>query len=180
MSIFNIFKKPPGKRRLASLADCTPGEPTDSAGNRRIIRTARTLETINEAARNGFRPLVKPVRPNKDIHRMVAVFQSPETGEIELSGDARGYWRGNMPGVMVMDYTFYYPYHFPSPFAAYLLPSDLAVGEEVWLEDLIEDLVAVWGNQGYHPRLEAAPALWTGEDFEILFDPRRDAGHWIG
>jgi hypothetical protein len=60
------------------------------------------------------------------------------------------------------------------------LPSDLAVGEEVWLEDLIEDLVAVWGNQGYHPRLATAPAVWNGSDFVIQFDPLRDAAHWIG
>jgi hypothetical protein len=180
VTIFNIFKRSPGKLRRASLADCTQGEPTDAAGNRRIIRAARTLETINEAARNGFRPLVKPVQPNNDIHWMVALFQSANTGEIELSGDIRSYTRGHMSGVMVMDYTRYYPYHFPSPFAAYVLPSDLAVGEEVWLEDLIEDLVAMWGNQGYHPRLEAAPAIWTGEDFTILFDPRRDAQSWIG
>lgn len=54
------------------------------------------------------------------------------------------------------------------------------IGEEVWLEDLIEDLVAVWGNQGYHPRLPAAPAVWNGSDFYILFDSNRDAPHWIG
>lgn len=47
-------------------------------------------------------------------------------------------------------------------------------------DNVIEDIVAAWGNQGYHPRLEAAPARWTGTDFKILFDPMRDAPHWIG
>ncbi|MCA9784567.1 MAG: hypothetical protein KC518_13365 [Candidatus Cloacimonetes bacterium] len=153
-------------------ARVAPGAPD----NRRTIRTARTLEEINAAARMGLKPLVKPVQPSGQIHRMVAVFQDPDTGEIDLSGDLRGPGRGRM----VLDYTLYYPYHFPNPFAAYLVPKDLAIGEEVWLEDLIEDLVAVWGNQGYQPRLPAAPAIWNGTDFEILFDPDRDAAHWIG
>ena len=58
-------------------------------GNRRIVWTALTVEEINNAARKGFRPLVKAVRPGKDIHHMAAFFQDPETCEIELSGDVR-------------------------------------------------------------------------------------------
>ena len=41
-------------------------------------------------------------------------------------------------------------------------------------------VVAVWGNQGYQPRLAEAPGIWNGTDFEIQFDPRRDAPQWIG
>jgi hypothetical protein len=149
--------------------------PLDSPGNRRIIKTARTVKEINEAARNGFYPLVKPVIPSPDVHQMVAVFQDSETGEIALSGDRRMGYKGK-----VIDYMTYYPYHFPNPFAAYLIPKDLAIDECVWLEDLIEDLVADWGNQNNHPRLKSAPALWNGQDFEILFDPESDAQHWIG
>ena len=161
--------------RPKGLTQCVSG-PKDAPGDRRVIKTARTVEDINSAARLGLRPLVKPVKPSRDIHGMVAVFQDPETGEIQLSGDSRGGGRGEM----VIDYTLYYPYHFPNPFAAYLIPRDLAVGEEVWLEDLIEDVVAVWGNQGHQPRLAAAPATWNGSDFEVLFDPRLDAPRWIG
>jgi hypothetical protein len=175
MGLLDRFK---GKR-AQSRADGRSDQPKDSPGTRRVIKTARTLEDINTAARQGLRPLVKPVRPSKDIHYMVAVFQDPKTGEIELSGDVREDSRGYKKG-KVLDYMLYYPYHFPNPFAAYLVPTELTVGEEVWLEDVIEDLVAVFGNQGYQPRLEAAPAVWTGDDFEILFDPRRDADHWIG
>ncbi len=54
------------------------------------------------------------------------------------------------------------------------------MGEEVWLEDLIEDVVAVWGNQGYQPRLPACAAVWNGTGFDLLFDPQRDARRWIG
>ncbi len=134
------------------------------------------MKSINAAAKNGFRPLIKPVTPSEEIHTMVAVFQNSETGIIQLSHD----YRSHPDGVQVLGFTHYYPYHFPNPFAAYLIPSDLAIGEFVWLEDLIEDLVAVWGNQGHHPRLPAGVAIWNGTDFEILFDPERDATHWIG
>ncbi len=79
-----------------------------------------------------------------------------------------------------MDFTWYYPYHFPNPFAAYLLPPDLKRGEEVWLEDLIEDIVGSWWNQGDTTRLAAAAAIWYVKKFKILFDPQKDAGVAIG
>lgn len=144
----------------------------------RVIKTARTEKAINRAAREGFRALVKPVIPGEKIHHMVAVFQHQQTGEIRLSGDFR-----DLPDAdheMVIPFLYYYPYKFPSPFAAYLVPPDLAAGERVWLEDVIEDIVAVWGNQGYHPRLKHAEATWTGEAFTILFDPDKDAEIRIG
>ena len=54
-----------------------------------VINTARSQEKINEAAKMGLYPLVKPVEPSERVHNMVAVFQNVETGEIELSGDMR-------------------------------------------------------------------------------------------
>ena len=155
-----------------------PYEPQGVPGSRRVIKTGRTKDAINAAARSGLRPLVKLLKSSNDIQCMFAVFQDLETGMVRLSGD----WRDDPAtlGEKVIDYTGYYPYHFPSPFAAYLIPPDLSAGEEVWLEDLIEDLVAVCGNQGYQPRLPAAAAIWNGVDFEILFDPIVDAPQWIG
>lgn len=144
----------------------------------RIIKTARTMETINEAARQGFRPLIKKVEPSPEIHYMVAVFQHRRTGEIELSGDCREVFGEEYE--MVVPYQTYYPYQFPSPFAAYLLPKDLIEGERVWIEDVIEDIIAVFGNQCYQPRLESCEAIWKDGDFEILFDPEEDAHHWVG
>ena len=142
----------------------------------RVIRTVRTLRAINAATDAGYFPLVKVVKPSPDVHEMVGVFQDPLTGKITLSGDVRTYGGGNM----VVDYEYYYPYNFPTPYAAYLIPDDLRSGEMVWIEDLIEDIVAIWGNQGYSPRLACGPAVWNGEDFEILFSSSVDADHWIG
>jgi uncharacterized protein (TIGR02996 family) len=150
-------------------------DPKRSPGTRRVIKTARTKDEINAAARSGLRPLVLPVIPNEQISTWVAVYQDPNTGEIETTGDHR--W--SPAGTRVVNVR-YYPHHFSSPFAAYLVPKDLQPGEEVWLEDLIEDIVGVWGNQEHTYRLESAPARWNGASFEILFDPQRDAARWIG
>lgn len=153
----------------------------NNPNNLRVIKTARTEDSINAAAREGFRPLLKLVDPGKKIHYLRAVYQHPLTGEIRLSGDYRARRRLEGEGYeLVLPYRRYYPYHFPTPFAAYLVPVDLQEGERVWLEDIIEDIVAVFGNQDYHPRLEAYEAIWTNGDFQIQFDPDKDAEHWLG
>ncbi|MCE9610916.1 MAG: hypothetical protein K8R23_12040 [Chthoniobacter sp.] len=144
------------------------GRPINNPKNLRVVKTARTAQAINAAAKEGFRPLVKAVIPSPDVHCMIAVFQHRETGEVKLSGDCR--WGPGAEYDLVVPYTVYYPYRFPEPFAAYLLTPDLAEGERVWLDDVIKDIVAVYGNQEWHPRLEACEAIWINGDFVIDFD----------
>lgn len=150
-------------------------DPKRSPGTRRIIKTARSKDEINAAARQGYWPVVAAVQQNPQISSWVAVYQDPETGQIETTGDHRYH----PSGVRVVNVR-YYPHQFLCPYAAYLVPEDLPVGEEVWLEDVIEDIVGIWGNQGHTYRLQSAPARWDGTRFEILFDPARDAPRWIG
>lgn len=75
---------------------------------------------------------------------------------------------------MVQDWKYYYPYYWPDPFAAYLLPSDLEVGDTFWLEDLIEDEVGKVWSRGDAYRLPSCLAVWNGESFDLLFDRYRD------
>ena len=154
-------------------------KPPQNTKNLPVIKTARTVHDINRAAKEGFRPLVKPVRPSESIHNMLAVFQNNRTGEISVSGDCR-YQPNPSEYTQVIDYTYYYPYHFPNPFAAYLIPKDLKPDTRVWIDDVIEDIVSVFGNQGYHPRLTSGEAIWDGEDIDMVFNPERDAQVWIG
>lgn len=70
----------------------------------------------------------------------------------------------------IIDWSFYYPYHFESPYAAYLIPEDIEIGEKVFLDDLIEDIVAGSWNQGNAWRLEYTEAIWDGKDFKIAKD----------
>ena len=152
--------------------------PRNPAGLR-VVKTARTEEAINAAVKEGLRPLVKAVVPSKDIHDMFAVYQHRVTGEIVVSGDVR--WPPSRKEYeRVVQYSLYYQYRFPTPFAAYLLPPDLAEGERVWLDDIIEDIVAVYGNQNNNLRLKAYEATWVGGDFKVNFDPEKDAHTWIG
>ena len=147
-----------------------------------LIQTARTMESINEAVTRGFKPLMKKVIPGRGVGSKYAVLQHKKSGKIEVIGDYRMLYR--LEGVkeyeMVIDWTYYYPYTFPSPYAAYLLPKRLAKGERVFLEDLIEDIVGSRWNQGSGYRLESAEAIWNGTDFEVQFNPETDREYLIG
>ncbi len=146
-----------------------------------VIRTARTEEAIRAAIEEGFRPLVKPVNPAAGIRSKYCVYQHKSTGRVEVIADYRLERHMDPEAwVCVIPWTMYYPYTFPSPFAAYLIPPGLPVGEWVWLEDLIEDLPGTSWNQGDTTRLAAAEAIWNGTDFDILYDPESEKRHIIG
>jgi hypothetical protein len=143
--------------------------------NHRIIKTARDEESINIAAKNGFYPVVKKVEKSDEIRSKYAVLQNKKTGEIKVLGDYRSDYRSYRDEVgsdykKIIDFTYYYPYEFKSPFAAYLIPPNIKVGERVFLEDLIEDYIGASWNQGDTYRLESCEAVWNGKDFDIQYD----------
>jgi hypothetical protein len=158
--------------------------------NLRIIRTARDIEAINNAARDGLFPLIKKVVPSPEIRSKYSVLQSNKTGEIVVVNDFRSaldlaispesFDLETIEFETIIDFTFYYPYSFPSPFAAYLVPKDIEVGEKVFIEDLIEDYVGTSWNQGDAVRLEGCEAIWNGKDFDIQYDPNNRQEYWIG
>lgn len=141
----------------------------------RVIKTARNLDAINTAIKEGFIPLIKRVEPSEEIQSKYALFKNNETNEIELVVDARAVHRKDKdPNYSkIIDTTFYYPYNFESPFAAYLIPPDLKKGDLVYVEDLIEDLIGFKWNQRVTRRLKSCEARWNGEDLEILYDPSK-------
>ena len=143
-----------------------------------VIRTARTKNEINEGARNGFRPLVREVKPSPEIHRKISVYQSQSTGEVEVSHDYRFSPRGDFS--KVIDWIRYYPHPFPSPFAAYLIPQDLQPGARVVVADVIEDIIEARWNQGDVMRLGSCVAIWDGADLKLCFDPAKDGLHHVG
>lgn len=144
----------------------------DIAPNKlRVIKTARDKESINKAAKDGFYPLVMKVERSDAIQSKYAIEQNKNTGEIIVQCDYRSMLGEVDDDVeLVIDFTFYYPHSFPSPFAAYLVPRDIEVGERVFLEDLIQDFVGASWNQGDTYRLESCEAVWNGKVFEIQFD----------
>jgi hypothetical protein len=144
----------------------------------RVIKTARTEKSINDAVREGFWPLVKKVERSPVIQTKFAVYQNRNTGEIEVVGDYR--CRREPEFDVVIDWTKYYPYSFPGPYAAYLIPKDVEVGERVLLEDVIEDLIGSRWNQGSCYRLKTCFAVWNGNDFDLEYDPESSPRHFIG
>ena len=150
----------------------------------RIIKTARTKDSINQAAKEGFRPIVKKVEPSDRIKSQYAVMQNKTTKEIIVIGDHRSTRfdprllpKDNFE--MIVDWSYYYPYKFESPIAAYLVPEDIEVGERVMLEDLIEDYPTS-GGQGNVYRLTSCEAIWNGEEFEIKIEPKRSVVRSMG
>lgn len=135
----------------------------------RVIKTARTEDAINKAAKAGFRPLIRPVKPSKKIRSKFCVWQNQITGEIEVAGDFRGCHFDDETWKQVIDWTDYYPHAFPEPFAAYLIPPDIETGERVYVKDLIEDFIGMSWNQGDNYRLEACEAVWDGSDLKIQY-----------
>jgi len=69
---------------------------------------------------------------------------------------------------------------FSSPFAAYLIPKDIKMGERVLLADLIEDYMGASWNQGDTYGLESCEALLNGKDLEIQYDQRVNRSEFVG
>jgi hypothetical protein len=139
----------------------------------RVIKTARTLEDINNATTEGLTPLIKAIKPNPKIQHQFAICRNITTGEFKKIHDYRD-WAWGMPGYghpgpweKVLDWSFYYPHNFPAPYAAYLIPNDLEAGEKVLLEDLIEDVVD-YQLQDFVIRMQSCEAVWNGKDFELI------------
>ena len=154
----------------------------------RVIKTARCIEDINKAADMGFFPLVKKLKPLKKLFRTIGIFRNKKTNKIEETEDYVVYEQyGNITSYedeneweLVVPFHSYYPYKFDSQYAAYLIPHDIEKGENVILEDLIEDYYggSFWSH---HIRVESLQAIWAGEDFSILYDPKTDGVcTWVG
>ena len=137
--------------------------------NRRVIKTARDLDSINEAAKNGYRPLIKEVKKDPSISSKYTVWQNIVTGHAAVIGDYRGLRIKEDDWEEVIGWTTYYPHNFKSPYAAYLVPPDIVIGERVFIKDLIEDYIGEQWNQGDKWRLESCEAIWNGSEFEILY-----------
>lgn len=143
----------------------------------RTIKTAWTEDEMNKAVDDGFNLHFVDYIPNyMKIHSKLLVFQNKETGKIRYGCDLRIH-----PGLYGKDkgeetyklYSFYYPYKTTLPFAAYLLPPDIKKGEYVYLEGLIEDLIAGKWNQGDVLALYSCIAKWNGKKFIYDYNPKK-------
>ena len=131
--------------------------------NARIIQTAWTIDDMNQAVDNGFKLHFVSYKENPEVYCKLIVITDPETGKISTSGDYRSISRAGLS-----NFTIYPKGKLKTnlPFATYLLPTDLKVGEIVLIEEVIEELVGCYWNQGDVLRLETCLAIWDGKNFE--------------
>ena len=137
----------------------------------RVIITARTVEEINLGAKIGYFPLITEVGDLSMFTTRCMFNQDLKTGEITYpTGDLRLLGLGADKEKKTETYRFLMPrkYEYEIPFAAYLIPRDLEIGEHVFLDDIIEDYIGSEWNQGDKYRLDFGDAIWTGEKFEII------------
>jgi len=165
---------------------------TSDEGNKsevlRVIKTARSIDEINEAVESGFFPVVKQLKPLDKLFRTVGVFRNKKTNKVEETHAYAGFrqytekfsYEDESEWELVVPFHQYYPYKFDNPYAAYLVPSDIIIGEKVVLKDLIEDYYG--GSFWDHSiRLDSLKAIWTGDDFSIQYDPKTDGVcDWVG
>jgi hypothetical protein len=138
----------------------------------RVIETARSKKNINEAAKNGYRLIIKKVEASSQIRSKYSVVQHKKTGEIEVIKEFQDRldFDANPDYKTIIDWTFYYPYNFESPYAAYLIPPDIKKGQRVMVEDVIEDIVEYISAEGIGYRLQKCEAIWNGKDLILQLE----------
>lgn len=175
---------------MAAMLDIDDLEAQQRTGLR-VIKTARTIDEINEGVREGYTPLIQQLSPSSRIKVNIRLKKDLTTGQYKVERNGWGRYispknkdtttgqhkilrkiRGGKNRKNI-DYTNekiyeYYPYKFPSPYAAYLIPSDIEVGERVVLEDLIEDYPGTRYQSDVY-RLLNSEAKWDGKKFVIIY-----------
>ena len=144
---------------------------------RKVIRTARTVGEMNFAAANGFKLLFRRVDSGEGVLLQLAVYQNSKTGQVVCTNDVRYPLDSEYKGLNDYEVVFnYFKYHPPganSPVAAYVIPPDLAVGSEVFVEDAIEDVICKM-PQDTAERMSGWWAIWDGEDLKLQPPPPDD------
>lgn len=133
-----------------------------------VIKTARNLQTMNDAQKRGFQLVIKDTGISNEFGKFkFQLLQNTETGELLWTGDYRSMSAGGDDWEIKRSFTYVRPDR-PFPIAAYLIPPDLSVGTNVFVEDLIQDVKMVIWNQGDASRVVSTTGIWNGSD--ITFD----------
>jgi hypothetical protein len=151
----------------------------DATGKKLIrIETGRTEDEINEAIGNGFTPVFRDVTPCSELNKRFRILQNRSNKEIFVDeGYPNRGWKRKIEDTelweVIVPWREYYPHHFDSPYATYLIPPRLKPGQKVILKDVIEDYYS--GEQyikgeGLTNRCAALGAVWNGQDLEIEYN----------
>lgn len=131
------------------------------------IKTARNLETMEDAQKRGYKLIFKDTGVVNEFGSFkFQLMQHTKTDELRWSGDYRTMSAASSTWKLVRNFTDVRPDR-PFPLAAYLIPGELPVGTRVCIEDLIQDVKVVSWNQGNASRLTSLTGTWTGQDIEL-------------
>ena len=134
-------------------------QPPQKHDGLRIILTAKDVDEWNIAKSLGYKLIRERSFDNARIGCFVWTMVDNATGDYFQSALP---WS---PHGEVFDKTFVRVAPPTPPFCAYVIPPDLTVGEVVWLDYVIQDLVHYVTPEGCQKRLNSCKATWTGERF---------------
>ncbi len=138
----------------------------------RIIETVRGKEKIEIALKNGFRLINRNVEPFSDVTGKYCFVKNKKTGRKIKLYDFRDERAFSDEYEIVQDWTYqYFNYSFPDE-AAYVIPDNIKEDEIVFVEDLIENFLGYYHNQGDSERLKGCKAIWKNNDLQILYIPQ--------
>lgn len=146
----------------------------------REIKTIRGQKNIDDAIANGSKLIIKKVEPYSDVIGKYCIVRNKKSGKESKIYDFRDDRAFSDDFEIVKDWTYqYHHYDFP-PEAAYVIPKDIEEWEMVIIDDLIENYLSYYYNQGGSKRLKSCKAIWVNNQLQILFNPNTDRINVIG
>lgn len=145
----------------------------------RQIETARSLDAINTAVKAGFRTVLKAACPAPPFYTQDVLMRHRDTGLYQL----KSYLKPKIDAAwQTVKHLRYCPPRFAKPFAAYVVPEDIQIGERVYIADVIEDLLgSIDSETGSELRLNHTYGRWNGKDFYLEhpdLQPTKSP-HWV-
>lgn len=139
---------------------------------------------MESAQQKGFRLVFKDTgEDTSNGEEKYILYQNRRTGALWWGSDYRNSGPGAEDALPDHDWVVVHKWFFARsdrqfPLAAYAVPQNIAVGERVFIEDLIEDSFSEIWNQGNAERRKSGSATWTGED--LVIDPPDNFSMMVG
>lgn len=162
----------PGARNIRFLTQPNGfrvGNPEDLP----VVISLRSLPTMQLAAKAGFRLIFRDVGQSSNFgESKYILYQDSISGELWWSGDLReGFpapqFDGERHDYRLIRSWFNARSDRPFPLGAYAVAPNIAIGQRVFIEDVLEDISVEWWNQGNSHRLTNCTAVWNGEDLQL-------------
>lgn len=144
--------------------------------NLKVVKTIYGIGAINEAIDNGAKVVAQLTRISTEVYWSYILQKNIKTNKLHLVSDPRDSFYGDKDWITIDSGRLY---DRPEKIvAAYTIPENIEINEEVWVEDVIEFIPAT-SHHGVS-RLRRFKGIWNGEKIEILFNPNKHFSRAIG